>query len=146
MLMAQAAVTAGVCPRDLSFKGTLQTLVVFAASGWACPERRNDLYAAVLRAVATRRLSNRVEPQAMKRRPNKQVYLTKPRSVAKARLFNTTSLLWKCHSGLTLGQADWPWPGPCPQGPFSNAIRVKCPPQHADKSEEKKRVAGIEPA
>jgi hypothetical protein len=92
-LMAQAAVTAGVCPRDLSFKGTLQTLVVFAAAGWACPERRNELYAAVLRAVATHRVNNRpdrVEPRAVKRRPKKQVYLTEPRSVAKARLLNTT--------------------------------------------------------
>ena len=92
-LMAQAAVTAGVCPRDLSFKGTLQTLVVFAAAGWACPTRRNELYAAVLRAVATHRVNNRpdrVEPRAVKRRPKKQVYLTQPRSVAKARLLNTT--------------------------------------------------------
>jgi hypothetical protein len=92
-LMAQAAVTAGVCPRDLSFKGTLQTLVVFAAAGWACPERRNELYAAVLRAVATHRVNNRpdrVEPRAVKRRPKKQVYMTEPRSIAKARLLNTT--------------------------------------------------------
>ncbi|HSW01514.1 MAG TPA: hypothetical protein VLI39_15190 [Sedimentisphaerales bacterium] len=92
-LMAQAAVTAGVCPRDLSFKGTLQTRVVFAAAGWACPARRNELYAAVLRAVATHRVNNRpdrVEPRAVKRRPKKQVYLTEPRSVAKARLLNTT--------------------------------------------------------
>ena len=92
-LMAQAAATAGVCPRDLSFKGTLQTLVAFAAAGWSCPERRNELYAAVLRAVATHRVNDRpdrVEPRAVKRRPKKQVYLTEPRSVAKARLLNTT--------------------------------------------------------
>jgi hypothetical protein len=92
-LMAQAAVAAGVCPRDLSFKGTRQTLVAFAAAGWSCPARRNELYAAVLRAVATHRVNNRpdrVEPRAVKRRPKKQVYLTEPRSLAKARLLNTT--------------------------------------------------------
>lgn len=91
-LMAQAAAEAGVSPRDLSFKGTLQTLVAFAAAGWACPARRNELYAAVLRAVATHRVNNRpdrVEPRAVKRR-KKQVYLTEPRAVAKARLLNTT--------------------------------------------------------
>ncbi len=92
-LMAQAAATAGVSPRDISFKGTLQTLVAFAAAGWSCPERRNELYAAVLRAVATHRVNDRpdrVEPRAVKRRPKKQVYLNEPRAVAKARLLNAT--------------------------------------------------------
>jgi hypothetical protein len=91
-LMAQAAATVGLSPRDLSFKGTLQTLVAFAAAGWACPARRNALYAAVLRAVATHRVNDRpdrVEPRAVKRRPKKQVYLTEPRPLAKARLLNT---------------------------------------------------------
>jgi hypothetical protein len=92
-LMAQAAATVGVCPRDLSFKGTLQTLVAFAAAGWSCPKRKKELYAAVLRAVATHRVNDRpdrVEPRAVKRRPKKQVYLNEPRAVAKARLLNTT--------------------------------------------------------
>jgi len=91
-LMAQAAASVGVAPRDLSFKGTLQTLVAFAVAGWSCPARRNELYAAVLRAVATHRVNNRpdrVEPRAVKRR-KKQVYLNEPRPVAKARLLNTT--------------------------------------------------------
>jgi hypothetical protein len=91
-LMAQAAAAAGVCSRDLSFKGTLQTLIAFAAAGWSCPTRRNELYAAVLRAVATHRVNNRpdrVEPRAVKRR-KKQVYLNEPRAVAKARLLNAT--------------------------------------------------------
>lgn len=92
-LIAQAAATVGLSPRDLSFKGTLQTLVIFAAAGWSCPARRNELYAAVLRAVATHRVNDRpdrVEPRAVKRRPKKQVYLTEPRPLAKARLLNTT--------------------------------------------------------
>ena len=90
-LLAQAAATVGLCPRDLSFKGALQTLVVFAAAGWSCPQRSNELYRAVLRAVATHRVNDRpdrVEPRAVKRRPKKLVYLNEPRSIAKARLIN----------------------------------------------------------
>lgn len=90
-VMAHAATTAGLCPRDLSFKGTLQTVVAFAAAGWSCPERRNELYAAVLRVVATHRVNDRpgrVEPRAVKRRPKKLIYLNEPRSVARARLLN----------------------------------------------------------
>jgi hypothetical protein len=92
-LMARAAAEARVSPRDLSFKGTLQTLVAFAAAGWSCPERQSALYAAILRAVATHRVNDRpdrVEPRAVKRRPKKQVYLNEPRPVAKARLLNAT--------------------------------------------------------
>jgi len=92
-LMAQAALAAGLCPRDISFKGTLQTLAAFAIAGWSCPKRRNALYAAVLRAVATHRVNNRpdrIEPRAVKRRPKKLVYLNEPRSVAKARLLTGT--------------------------------------------------------
>jgi len=92
-LMAQAAATVGVCPRDISFKGTLQTLVAFAAAGWSCPQRRTELYAAVLGAVATHRVHDRpdrVEPRAVKRRPKKQVYLNEPRPIAKAHLLNGT--------------------------------------------------------
>jgi hypothetical protein len=92
-LMAQAAAAAAVSPRDLSFKGTLQTLVAFAAAGWSCPERKHELYAAILRAAAMHRVNDRpdrIEPRAVKRRPKKQVYLNEPRPVARARLLNTT--------------------------------------------------------
>jgi len=92
-LMAQAGASVGVCARDLSFKGTLQTLLAFAAAGWSCPGRRKPLYAVVLQAVATHRVNDRpdrVEPRAVKRRPKKQVYLTEPRPVAKARLLIAT--------------------------------------------------------
>ncbi len=80
---------ADLSPRDLSFKGTLQTLVTFAAVGWSCPDRTASFYAVVLRAVATHRVNNRpgrVEPRAVKRRPKKIAYLTEARSIVKARL------------------------------------------------------------
>ncbi len=92
-LMAQAASQAGVNPRDISFKGTLQTLLAFASAGWSCPGRRNELHHAVLKAVATHRVNDRpdrVEPRAVKRRPKKQIYLNEPRAVAKERLLNRT--------------------------------------------------------
>ncbi len=88
-LMAQSAAAAGLCPRDISFKGTLQTLLAFAAVGWRGSGSDSDLYAAILRAVATHRVNdrpNRVEPRAVKRRPKKLVFLNEPRSRAIARL------------------------------------------------------------
>ena len=92
-LMAEAAQAASLCPRDISFKGTLQTLVAFAMVGWSCPKRRTVLYATVLRAVAVHRVNDRpdrIEPRAVKRRPKKLVYLNEPRSVAKRRLLTGT--------------------------------------------------------
>jgi hypothetical protein len=88
-LMAQAARAAGCCPRDISFKGTLQTLVAFAMAGWSRPGRRNALYPAILLVVATHRVNDRpdrIEPRAVKRRPKKIAYLNEPREIAKARL------------------------------------------------------------
>jgi hypothetical protein len=88
-LMARAALAAGLCPRDISFKGTLQILLAFAAAGWSCPDRRNELYAGVLRAVASHRVNDRpdrIEPRAVKRRPKKGRWLNEPRSIARARL------------------------------------------------------------
>lgn len=88
-IMAQAALQVEISPRDISFKGTLQTVVVFAAAGWACPCQPNGLYHVFLKAVATHRVNDRpdrIEPRAVKRRPKKLVYLNEPRPLAKARL------------------------------------------------------------
>jgi len=93
-LMAEAALAAGLNPRDISFKGTLQTLVAFAIAGWSCPKRRQSLlYKSVLKAIATHRVNDRpdrIEPRAVKRRPKKLVYLNQPRSVARTRLLTGT--------------------------------------------------------
>jgi hypothetical protein len=89
-LMAEAAATAGCPPREISFKGALQTLLAFAAAGWACPADGADAFhQQILRAVATHRVGDRpdrVEPRAVKRRPKKQTFLNEPRAVARARL------------------------------------------------------------
>jgi hypothetical protein len=93
-LMAEAALATGLNPRDISFKGTLQTLVAFAMAGWSCSKRRQLLlYTSVLKAVATHRVNDRpdrIEPRAVKRRPKKLVYLNEPRSIARARLLTET--------------------------------------------------------
>ena len=92
-LMAEAAVAAGVPPRQLSFKGTLQTLNAFAAV-WnlaTCP--RPQLYQALLKAVATHRVGdrpNRIEPRAVKRKPKPMTFLTEPRQIARTRLLVNT--------------------------------------------------------
>ena len=89
-LMAAAATTADVGPRDISFKGTLQTLTEFAQLGWFCSKSQwRMVYQVMLRAIATHRVNNRpgrVEPHAVKRRPKTQTYLNEPRAIAKARL------------------------------------------------------------
>ena len=93
-VMAEAALAVALNPRDISFKGTLQTLVSFAIAGWSCPKRKQSLlYISVLRAVATHRVNDRpdrIEPRAVKRRPKKLVYLNEPRSVARVRLLTGT--------------------------------------------------------
>lgn len=89
-LMAEAATTADICPRDISFKGTLQTLGEFAKVGWFCSTAQwRRVYQVILHAIATHRVNNRpdrVEPRAVKRRPKPIAYLNESRANAKARL------------------------------------------------------------
>ena len=89
-LMAQAAATAQVDPRQLSFTGALQTVSAFAAAGLiADPTQSQALYQTILKAVASHRVGDRPdrsEPRAVKRRPKGLPRLQQPRAVAKARL------------------------------------------------------------
>jgi hypothetical protein len=91
-LLADAARTVDLEPRELSFKAGLQTLNAFApvwsalAAGGVVVE---TLYATILGALARHRVGNRpdrLEPRAVKRRPRKQTYLTEPRHIARTRL------------------------------------------------------------
>jgi Transposase DDE domain len=89
-LMAEAAGELGCTPRDLSFKGTLQTLTEFAdrllhARG----KTRKELYEWLLIAIAAHQVNDRpgrVEPRARKRRRKQYPRLMQPRRVAKRRL------------------------------------------------------------
>ena len=74
-VMAQAAEAHDKRPRQLSFKGTLQTITAFQeAMRRAAPADREHLLQAMLRAIAHRvgDRFGRVEPRANKRRPKAQ--------------------------------------------------------------------------
>jgi len=92
-LMAEAATAAEVPPRQLSFKGTLQTLNAFAAVWTLALRPGPQLYQALLKAVATHRVGdrpNRIEPRAVKRKPKPKTFLTEPRQLARTRLLVNT--------------------------------------------------------
>jgi putative transposase len=81
---AQAALLRGVCPREISFAASQQTVLaawskLTAATG---PERA-QIGRELLRALGKERVGqrpNRCEPRAKKRRPKKQKLMMKPRA------------------------------------------------------------------
>jgi hypothetical protein len=89
-VMAQAALSRGKLPRELSFASALSAV----ASGWANgsvagTSLLSELAAAQHRSIAWSRVGhrpNRVEPRAIKRRPKSHKLLTKPRKEARADL------------------------------------------------------------
>jgi hypothetical protein len=89
-VMAEAAERANMQPREVSFKGALQTLTAYRplveqATAHALP----PLYESMLSAIASHRVGdrpNRYEPRAIKRRPKEHDLLTIPRHEAKQRL------------------------------------------------------------
>jgi hypothetical protein len=91
-VMAKAAEAHAKEPRQLSFKGTLQTMTAFQDSlRQASPSERSRLIAAMLEAIASHRVGDRfgrVEPRANKRRPKPQRYLKEPRKEARKRLLD----------------------------------------------------------
>ena len=88
--IAEAAGEHGRQPRQLSFKGALQTMAAFeGALRRATPGERGHLVEEMLKAIASHRVGDRfgrVEPRANKRRPKPQRYLTEPRHQARKRL------------------------------------------------------------
>jgi hypothetical protein len=89
-LMAAAAQRYDVPPRELSFKGTLQTLTAFRDHvSSARPADRSCWIGELLRAIASHRVGDRpgrVEPRAIKRRPKPHDILTVPRAEARKAL------------------------------------------------------------
>ena len=93
-LMAQAAVTAEVLPREISFTGARQTYlemaqVILLAEG----TKLTRAYQALLQAIAGHRVGDRpdrYEPRARKRRPRHYPFLNEPREQARERLAATT--------------------------------------------------------
>jgi hypothetical protein len=89
-VMAVAAWTCGLSPRQLSFAGAVQTLEQFR--GLLLGRSATDLQEIarlLLQAVASHRVGQRpgrVEPRAVKRRPKEYDRLMKPRAEARAEL------------------------------------------------------------
>ena len=89
-VMAQAASAHRLQPREISFKGTIQTLEAFqplvSLVGRKDATSRQSLYVQLLNAVATHRVANRpdrFEPRKRKRKPKTAEIMTKPRSELK---------------------------------------------------------------
>lgn len=83
---ASAAKKHDVKPRQISFKGTVQTILAFAPALQVQTEGQHQLLDAMLLAIASPGVGNRPgrwEPRAVKRRPKPQRLLTVPREVTK---------------------------------------------------------------
>lgn len=85
-VMAQAASRHDLQPREISFKGTVQTLEAFQPlirfQGHKGATFRQQLYQQLLEAVASHRVADRpdrFEPRKRKRNPRKAAMMTKPR-------------------------------------------------------------------
>jgi hypothetical protein len=81
-VMAEAAIDHGLHPREVSFKGALQTLWAYRSLvERATPTELPRLYRALLSSIASHRVGerpNRYEPRAIKRRPKPHALLTGP--------------------------------------------------------------------
>ncbi len=89
-VMAEAAERESLRPRDVSFKGALQTLTAYRPLvEQAAPTELPNVYDDLLAAITTHVVGNRpyrYEPRAIKRRPKEHDLLTIPRHEAKRRL------------------------------------------------------------
>jgi hypothetical protein len=87
LLMAQAALQAGVNPRQLSFKHTVQIWTEWVARGLAGLETVHD--ETLFRTIGQLRVGNRpgrLEPRARKRRPKSYQWLKVPRRKARRQI------------------------------------------------------------
>jgi hypothetical protein len=89
-IMAQSCSRAGMLPREVSFKATVQTLEAFqpliAFQDCRSMAHRMLLYEKLLDAIAVHRVGNRpdrFEPRLRKRRTKKYDYMMKPRNETK---------------------------------------------------------------
>jgi hypothetical protein len=94
-VMAQAASVHDIEPRQISFKGALQTLEAFqpmiALQALADSRIRELLYDRLLEAIAVHRVADRpdrFEPRQKKRRPKPYDRLMKPRAEAKRKMLH----------------------------------------------------------
>lgn len=87
LLMAQAALGAGVHPRELSFKHTVQMWTEWTSQHLVSTPARHN--AALFGLIAQLKVANRpgrIEPRARKRRPKPYPWLTVPRAQARSQI------------------------------------------------------------
>ena len=82
LLMAQAAHNAGVHPRELSFKHTVQMWTAWSTHAPHVLAQPNDLFRLIAQLTVGNR-PNRIEPRARKRRPKSFPWLKVPRATAR---------------------------------------------------------------
>lgn len=86
--MTKSALQAGIAPRQISFKHTLQLLTLWA---YQCSAIRPEQFDGLLSLIAQQRVGQRpgrVEPRALKRRPRAYPLLTKPRAQARQEILD----------------------------------------------------------
>ena len=90
-VIAQSACKAGISPREISFKGTIQLFNSFGLVFITVNEERYLLlYNMMLSKIATHRIGNRPgrsEPRAIKRRPKAYPLLNESRTLDRKRNF-----------------------------------------------------------
>ncbi len=87
--MTAAARAVETPPRQLSFKGALQTITAFAIHQAQSPQDTLGLWPAMLRAIAQHAVGDRpdrYEPRKLKNRQAKYSYMTQPRDLERERL------------------------------------------------------------
>jgi hypothetical protein len=85
LIMAQAALTVKILPRQISFKHSVQMWIVWSAQAGSLESERTCYRFCVL--IAQQRVGDRpgrIEPRALKRRPKPFPLLTRPRAEARA--------------------------------------------------------------
>jgi len=85
LLMAQAASNAGVDPRDLSFKHTVQLWTEWVARGLSAEKDRARLFTLIAQCRVGHR-PGRIEPRMRKRRPKPYPWLKVPRAQARRKI------------------------------------------------------------
>jgi hypothetical protein len=86
LLMAQAALQAGVHPRQLSFKHTVQIWSEWVAQGLAGLAMDNVILFRTIAQVKVGNRPGRIEPRARKRRPKSYQWLKVPRAEARRQI------------------------------------------------------------
>lgn len=85
LLMAQAACNAGVDPRELSFKHTVQLWTEWGSRGLSATKDCSLLFTLIAQCRVGNR-SGRIEPRMRKRRPKPYPWLKVPRDVARRKV------------------------------------------------------------